>query len=462
MDIFLNKMRDLLDGDFDAFIESMSQPAFKGVRVNTLKAKSEAFLKLLPFNVKKTPFFEDGYYIEDKVEHIGSHPLHHAGAIYMQEPSAMSAVSMLSVQKGDRVLDLCAAPGSKTTQIAQLLQGTGLLWSNEIVRNRASILVQNLERCGVKNAVVSSNSPENLCPALSGFFDKVLVDAPCSGEGMFRKDENAKTEWSVEHVNSCAVRQLHILNSAKVCLKAGGELVYSTCTYSVEENEGVVQKFLEQNPEFELVDSGKTFGRNTLSFAKRIFPMDGGEGHFAAKFKKNYTPENECVISKDKKKSKGKKRDVKPSLQKADKQAYEFLHTVFKEYEYNNLYTVGDKVYSLTDSMIELFDYNLDFKKLCVIKMGVEVLENLGKRYEPLHNAFTACDKDSAKNVLNLDINDEKLYKFLHGEEISADPSLKGYTLVCVNDIPLSFGKCSGGNLKNKYPKGLRNNGKFN
>ena len=462
MDIFLNKMRDLLGDDFDAFEKSMSQPAFKGVRVNTLKAKSDSFLELLPFNVKKTPFFKDGYYIEDKVEHIGSHPLHHAGAIYMQEPSAMSAVSMLNVQKGDKVLDLCAAPGSKTTQIAQLLQGTGLLWSNEIVRNRASILVSNLERCGVKNSVVSSNSPENLCPELSGFFDKILVDAPCSGEGMFRKDENAKDEWSQEHVESCAVRQLHILNSAKVCLKAGGELVYSTCTYSVEENEGVVQKFLEQNPEFELVDSGEAFGRNTLEFAKRIFPMDGGEGHFAAKFRKNYTPENEQPLSKDKKKSKGKKRDAKPVLQKAGKEAYDFLNKIFDEEEYKNLYTVSDKVYALTDSMVELLEYNLDFKKLCVIKMGVEVLENLGRRYEPLHNAFTACNKDSAKNVLNLDINDEKLYKFLHGEEISVDSSLKGYTLVCVNDIPLSFGKCSGSVLKNKYPKGLRNNGKFN
>lgn len=463
MEKFLKKMRDLLGDEYDSFVESLNKPAYRGMRVNTLKCNSEDALKLLDFKTEKTPFFKDGYYIEDEVEHIGSHPLHHAGAIYMQEPSAMSAVAMLDVKEGDKVLDLCAAPGSKTTQIAQQLQGTGLLWSNEIVRSRASILVQNLERCGVKNAVVSSNSPENLCPSLCGFFDKILVDAPCSGEGMFRKDEDAKKEWSQEHVESCAVRQLHILNSAKVSLKAGGELVYSTCTYSVEENEGVVKAFLEQNPEFELIDSGEAFGRNTLSYAKRIFPMDGGEGHFAAKFRKNYTPENEKPLTKDiKLKKKGKKREVMPAIQKARTEAYDFLYTVFNEGEYENLYTVGDKVYALTDSMVELFDYNLDFKKLCVIKMGVEVLVNLGKRFEPVHNAFTACKKSSAKSVLNLDINDEKLYKFLHGEEISVDESLKGYTLVCVENIPLSFGKCSGGSLKNKYPKGLRNNGKFN
>ncbi len=457
MDEFLKKMRELLKDEFDEFLKTMDEPAFRGMRVNTLKCDSEKVLPLLPFNVKKTPFYQNGYYIDNDDVKIGAHPLHHAGALYMQEPSAMSAVTMLDVQKGDRVLDLCAAPGSKTTQIAQQLRGTGLLWSNEIVRNRANILLQNLERCGVKNAVVSSNSPENLCGELCGFFDKILVDAPCSGEGMFRKDEGAKAEWTPEHVLSCAKRQLNILNSAKLSLKAGGVMVYSTCTYSYEENEGVVKAFLDENPEFELVDSGESFGRNTLEFAKRIFPMDGGEGHFAAKFRKNYTPLDERVVSKDKKKN--KKRDVKPAMIKADKGASEFLHDIFDENEYENLYTVSDKVYALTDSLQELFEYNFDFKKMCVMKMGVEVLHNLGKRFEPAHNAFTACKKEHGKNVINLDINDERLYKFLHGEEINLDQDMKGYTCVCVENIPLGFGKASGNVLKNKYPKGLRNNG---
>ncbi len=455
MDEFFKKMSDLLKDEYKQFLESMDKPAFKGVRVNTLKCDKDKVLNLLPFEVKQTPFCKDGYYIESEVERIGSHPLHHAGAIYMQEPSAMSAVTMLDVKKGDRVLDLCAAPGSKTTQIASALGGTGLLWSNEIVSNRATILLQNLERCGVKNAVVSSTSPENLCPSLCGYFDKVLVDAPCSGEGMFRKDKNARDEWSKEHVLSCATRQLHILNSAKMCLKAGGELVYSTCTYSVEENEGVVEKFLTENPEFEIIDSGETFGRNTLDYAKRIFPMDGGEGHFAVKFRKNYMPVTEHTIEKPKK----KKRNSKCVMLKADEKAEDFLIDIFKKGEYNNLYSVGDKVYSLTDEMTELLDFDIDLKKLCVLKMGVEVLINLGKRFEPLHNAFTACDADNAKNVVNLDINDERLYKFLHGEEIVTTNNLKGYTLVCVENIPLGYGKASGSVLKNKYPKGLRNNG---
>ncbi len=454
MNEFLKRMRELLNDEFDDFQKCMDEPSFRGIRVNTLKADTDKFVQILPFKISKTPFCKDGYYIENDVEHIGSHPFHHAGAIYVQEPSAMCAVTMLDVKKGDRVLDLCAAPGSKTTQIAQALSSTGLLWSNEIVRNRANILMQNLERMGVTNAVVSSNSPENLCPMLKGFFDKILVDAPCSGEGMFRKDKDAHKEWSVEHVHACANRQLMILNSAKQALKAGGELVYSTCTFSYEENEGVVKRFLEENPEFELIDSNETFGRNTLDYAKRVFPMDGGEGHFAAKFRKNHCDENEFSATQ---KKKNKKHNVTPVLKKADKSAYDFVSEVFKSDVYTNLYTIGDRVYALSDELEKLIGLNFDFRKMSVIKMGVEVAVQKGNRYEPCHNAFTACKKDDAKNVLNLDINDERLYKFLHGEEIEISNDLKGYTCVCVNDIPFGFGKAVTGMLKNKYPKGLRN-----
>lgn len=177
------------------------------------------------------------------------------------------------------MLDLCAAPGGKSTQIAALTGDTGLLWSNEVVRNRAAILSSNLERMGVRNTVVSSVYPEMLAEKLGGYFDKVLVDAPCSGEGMFRRDPVAVQEWSPEHVETCAVRQLAILSSAAQCVREGGILVYSTCTFSTEENEGVVQKFLESHPEFVLEKPNVTFGRPAYGVdAVRIFPMDGGEG----------------------------------------------------------------------------------------------------------------------------------------------------------------------------------------
>lgn len=455
MDEFLLKMQELLGDEFSDFVKSMDEPAYRALRVNTLKCDKAKAEKLFPNLKEQTPFCADGYYIDSDTQHIGTHPLHHAGAVYVQEPSAMSAVSMLAVERGDKVLDLCAAPGSKTTQIASALNGTGLLWSNEIVKSRANILLSNLERCGVKNAVVSSTSPDILCEQMCGYFDKVLVDAPCSGEGMFRKDENAKAEWSLEHTRACANRQLMILNSAKKMLKAGGVLVYSTCTFNRYENEDVITQFLSENDEFELIDSGEDFGRDTLKYAKRIYPMDGGEGHFAAKMRKRYTPSDEQPISKNAQ----KKSAVKHALLPADKSAYDFMSQVFESGEYENLYTLNDKVYALSDEIKELLDYNIDFRKIGVIKMGVEVLTKKGNRYEPVHNAFTACSADGAKNVIYLDIDDQRLYKFLHGEEIQTDSDKKGYALVCVENIPLGFGKVSNGVLKNKYPKGLRNNG---
>ena len=224
-------MKSMLGDEYDDYLEYYnSSDNFRGLRVNTLKCSADKLKSLLDFELEPTPFCEDGFYIPPFVSSVGNNPLHHAGAFYVQEPSATSAVTMLDVKKGDKVLDLCAAPGGKSTQIAAKLRGEGLLWSNEIVRNRAIILLSNIERMGVRNSVVSNCRPDILCERLSGYFDKVLVDAPCSGEGMFRKNSAAQ-EWSIEHVRSCAERQLKILNSARYTLKGGGVLVYSTCTF---------------------------------------------------------------------------------------------------------------------------------------------------------------------------------------------------------------------------------------
>ncbi|MBQ1507084.1 MAG: RsmB/NOP family class I SAM-dependent RNA methyltransferase, partial [Ruminococcus sp.] len=241
MDEFLLRMKSLLGDEFENFLDNYDRPVQKGIRVNTLKCSPEKLEKLLKIELTPTPFCAEGRYIPEGAEQLGNSPLHHCGAFYIQEPSASSAVELLGVEKGDFVLDLCAAPGGKSTQIGAKLGGTGLLWSNEIVKNRANILLSNIERMGISNAVVSSEHPERLCGALEGYFDKVLVDAPCSGEGMFRKNCEARREWSVEHVKSCAERQLNILNSAKHAIKDGGALVYSTCTFSREENEEVIE-----------------------------------------------------------------------------------------------------------------------------------------------------------------------------------------------------------------------------
>lgn len=433
MDVFLQRMEALLKDEFPEFLKFYNSPdSYRGIRLNTLKCSEDKLRAALPFELRKTPFCEQGFYLPDDVKSVGNHPMHHAGAFYVQEPSATSAVTMLDVKKGDRVLDLCAAPGGKSTQIASALQNTGLLLCNEIVRNRAIILLSNIERMGVRNAVVTNASPDVLCKRLEGFFDKVLVDAPCSGEGMFRKND-AEREWSVEHVKSCAERQLRILNSAKDTLRQGGELVYSTCTFSREENEGVIERFISENPDFEFVDSKVSFGRQAMGYARRIFPMDGGEGHFAAKLRR--------------------KSEVMPSFTldtvrtKIDKDVFEFYDSVFVDRVFGERLRIeGGKIYALPENVPSLGGVS-------VLRRGVLLGEIKKNRIEPHHCAFMAAKpSDCARSM---ELGDEMIKKYLHGEEVSAR-SEKGFCAVCYNGITTGFGKASGGTVKNKYPKGLR------
>ena len=432
----MERMKSLLGDEFDDYLKYYnSSECYRGLRANTLKCSADKLRGLLDFELKPTPFCADGYYLPNGTAGIGNNPLHHAGAFYVQEPSATSAVTMLGVEKGDKVLDLCAAPGGKSTQIAAALNGTGLLWSNEIVHSRALILLSNIERMGIKNAVVSNCRPDVLCERLRGYFDKVLVDAPCSGEGMFRKN-SAQSEWSPEHVKSCAERQLKILNSAKRALKENGVMVYSTCTFSREENEGVVEEFLKDNPDFVIEDSGVSFGRPTLHYARRIFPMDGGEGHFAVRLRK---------LS-----SEPSVPDARKQPDKIPEFVTDFYKAVFRDKPFGGrLELIGDKVIA--------FDRHLpDTKGLSVLRKGIVLGEIRKNRVEPHHCAFMAAKPGDCANCVDYDVNDIEIKKFLHGEELRIDTKYKGYTAVCVNGITVGFGKASNGSLKNKYPKGLR------
>ena len=229
---FSERIKDMLQNEYEDFLKACDGETYRGLRINTLKADKEMVLANLGYETERSQFCEDSYYIPQNVQSPGNHPLHHAGAFYIQEPSASSAVEVMGVECGDKVLDLCAAPGGKSTQIAAKLKGTGLIWSNEYVRARVQPLISNIERMGIKNAVVSSAHPEELCTRLEGYFDKILVDAPCSGEGMFRKEPKALENWSVANSKACGQRQLHILDSAAQALKSGGILCYSTCTFS--------------------------------------------------------------------------------------------------------------------------------------------------------------------------------------------------------------------------------------
>ncbi len=426
---FKLRMKEYLKEDYDEFIHSYEKKPLKGIRVNPLKATKEQ-VKICFEEFIKTDFSPYSYVVN--TEKVGNMPLHMAGAFYSQEPSAASAVTVLDPQKGDKVLDLCAAPGGKSTQIAGLLDGEGLLWSNEIVKNRANILLSNTERMGIKNAVVSSVYPDVLCEKLKGFFDKILVDAPCSGEGMFRKNPEAIDEWSLEHVKACALRQEQILNSAAKALKKDGILVYSTCTFSKEENEDVCFKFLENNKDFELCEIDVNFGRKSMG-TLRVYPMDGGEGHFVAKFKR--LSENQSTA---------KMFDYSKSV---NKDASELYSKLFKDELQNKIHTVKDKLIILPNNLP-------DIKNLQVLRAGVELGEIKSKRIEPSHNLFTVQSPENCKNLIDFKLDDPLLNKYLHGEEIPCDTNF--YTAVAVEGVVLGFGKASNSSLKNKYPKGLR------
>ena len=424
---FLEEMKELLPKDeYDDYILRCEKGFYyRGIRINTLKCTAEKATELLPFPIEQNPFCSEGYYIPSETEGLGSLPLHHAGAFYAQEPSAMSAVTVLDPKPGDKVLDLCAAPGGKSTQIASALEGSGLLWSNEIVKNRANVLLSNMERMGVTNAVVSNCHPDMLCRSLAGCFD-------------ISRDNTAVEEWSAEHSRSCAVRQLSILESAAEALKEGGTLVYSTCTFSRTENEDVVEKFLALHSEFELEDCAVSFGRRSGGKMVRVYPADGGEGHFAAKMRKKGdlmpTHTDVCVIS-------SKQRDL----------ALSFYDELFSGRPFgDNIEVVGDKVMLLPKEGFPAMH------GLGIIRAGLMLGEIKKNRIEPHHSLFMASKKDQLKSFIDLSLDDERIIKFLKGEEIAIDDSLKGYTAVFVEGIALGFGKAVNGVLKNKYPKGLR------
>ena len=440
----------MLGSQFPEFMKCMEQPYKRGIRINTLKFGLED-ADALGFDLEKCPFSPSGFYLNSGDGGIGNSPWHHAGAFYSQEPSAMSAATVLDPKPGDRVLDMCAAPGGKSTQIAAALRGSGLLWSNEYVKKRAQILLSNVERMGVRNCVVSNVHPDALAQKLEGFFDKVLVDAPCSGEGMFRRDEIAVREWTPEHSAACAVRQLAILESAARCVRCGGVLVYSTCTFSTRENEDVVIEFLEHHPQFSIEDSGVEFGRPgfdrsgkfDLTLSRRIFPMDGGEGHFVTKLRK---------LGDDSIGAFSVKVRDNSGLNDNEKRAAELFENCFDCEPYGRIRQIGDNCYILPDEMPDVYG-------LGVLRGGVLIGETMRGRIEPSHALFMAARTEECRMTVSLSPDSAELGAFLHGEEISLPSEfdgLKGYTAVTCGNTITGFGKCSGGKLKNRYPKGLR------
>ena len=435
-------MEALLGDEYPAFLSCYERSAYRGIRRNPLKCDEETLQKALPFPLVNTHFSPLSYYAPAETK-LGGFAAHHAGMFYAQEPSAASAVTLLDPKPGEKILDLCAAPGGKTTQIASLTGDTGLLVANEIVRSRASVLASNLERMGVRNAVVTSCRPDMLEKNFTGYFDKILVDAPCSGEGMFRHDPTAVAEWTPETPVACAARQAEILDSAAQMLRPGGMMVYSTCTFSAAENEGSMDAFLERHPEFEAMAVDVSFGRPAWNgHAVRIWPMDGGEGHFAALLRRK---EDSTIDSS----SESKLPQIERNLLTEATALWKVCFTSEPDGIFYHP-KQSDTIYAVPKELPS-------FDGIPVVRFGYEFSKIVGSRLEPCHGAFLCRKAGDCRSIVDYDADDPILAAYLRGEEIPCDPSLKGYTAVSVCGVPLGFGKASGGRLKNKYPKGLRN-----
>ena len=401
---------------------------------------------------KKVSWANEAYYFDENVR-PGKHPYHEMGLYYIQEPSAMSAATLLAPKPGMRVLDLCAAPGGKSTQLATYLGDSGLLVSNEINTQRSRILSQNIERMGIKNAIVTNEDSFVLASHFPGFFNAIQVDAPCSGEGMFRKLPEAIEQWSMENVAICAARQKEILDNAAVMLKPGGTIVYSTCTFSKEENEDVIEYFLERHPDF------------TLEEMERFWPHKvDGEGHFVAKLVRRGGVDTGLKADRKTQKnknSKNRKNETKPALTKENmKLLSEFLDETISEdmaawIKNSRLVMFGEQLYRLPDMEV-------DIKGLKVQRAGLHIGEFKKQRFEPSHSLALALKLNDAKNVVKLTCDNPQTIGFFNGQSVmlsdeQAAECKKGWALVCVDGYPAGWGKVNGAQVKNHYPKGLRN-----
>lgn len=417
---FLSRMKGQVS-DFDGFLKSYDLPPVKGIRVNTLKISVEQFKKISPFELEPVPWEGSAFYVNSASPGKTVH--HAAGLYYVQEPSATVAAPKLEARRGERVLDLCSAPGGKGTQLAQYLDSTGVIFLNEINFSRAKILCSNVERLGIKNAVVTCAPPQTLAENFKEYFDKILVDAPCSGEGMFKKEELAIPEWSLENVKACAARQKDILNCAYQMLKGGGRLVYSTCTFAPEEDEQQVENYLQDHPDCRVIEMQK------------LLPHEiKGEGHFYA------------VIEKD-----GDDRQDLPRLAPVVKDK-KFV-PIYRDWERDTLNTKFASIHAVGDTLFSLPDETPETGGAQTLRAGVRLGEFVNGRFNPSHS-LAMCLKKGEADFIELD--ESTALKYLRGQTFECDQNLKGWHIAAFNGFPLGWCKATGGVAKNHLPKGLR------
>lgn len=435
---FTKRMKTLLAEEYGAFLDSFSRPRAVALRLNPLKTQAPPDLS--GFSLRPVPWEPCGFYYDPETR-PGKSAYHEAGLYYLQEASAMAPAALLDPQPGERVLDLCAAPGGKSTQLAGKMRGRGLLVCNEINPKRAKILASNIERLGIANALVLNEHPQRLEARFAGWFDKILVDAPCSGEGMFRRQPEARDEWNADAPRRCADRQMEILAQAAKMLRPGGTMVYSTCTFNDTENEGVLRRFLALHPEFSLVP----FALPGLPEAKdgylHLYPHEmRGEGHFVSRLKKADAPVQAAPQRKAPARAAAKGKAPAPIA----------LPDVFSDaFAPERLYTAGDALWMLPEGIsIERLS------GLRVLRTGLLLAHAEGKRSEPDHALAMALRPEEATRTASLTQTQALAYQA--GETLSLGDLPGGYTLLCCEGVSLGWGKQAGGLMKNHYPKGLR------
>ena len=496
------KMKKLLGAEYEEFLASYDRPRNFGLRVNVDKISMEEFEEKAPFHLTKIPWTENGYYYEEQ-DMPARHPFYYAGLYYLQEPSAMTPASRLVSQPGDRVLDLCAAPGGKATELGARLHGKGVLVANDISASRAKALLKNVEVFGIRNSFIVNEVPAKLAENFPEFFDKILVDAPCSGEGMFRKDPAVAKVWDGNKPFECAKQQKEIITRAAQMLAPGGDLLYSTCTFSPEENEQVIQFLLDSREDMEIReikpfdgfapgrpevayegwDSEESGNRKTgsadLKKCVRIWPHKmAGEGHFLALLHKRAPEEIGTAEQRDAKiataieirQAEGFASDIKGIGKPETKALTEFFADVSMEMNWKQVEVRKGQVYLVPEALGVR-------KGLVFLRNGLYLGEIRKDRFEPSQSFAMALKKKESTAVIDLDYSDMRVEKYLRGETLEVDDIVehnlqeaeemgkakamkkrleKGWQLVCVNGYPLGWGKLVNGTLKNKYHAGWR------
>lgn len=446
---FITRMKTSLGADdYAAYRACLEEPSFHGLRVNTAKISVDEFLRISPFSLRPVPWCPNGFYY-DETQQPAKHPYYYAGLYYIQEPSAMTPAAMLPIESGDRVLDICAAPGGKSTELAAKLQGSGFLLSNDISHSRAKALLKNLELFGASNIVVSSEPPNHIADCFEGYFDKILIDAPCSGEGMFRKSNAMIKAWEQNGVEMFVRLQRSILREMVRCLRPNGMMIYSTCTFSPEENEQAIEYLLELAPDCHLVelpmypgfDTGhpdwSRTGNPSLQECRRLWPHRiQGEGHFAAMVKKDENAP-QTVFS-----------PYRPSKVKLPEEVWEFLNRIDWTWETERMELQNERLYYLPNEMP-------DVSGLRLLRNGLFLGEIKKNRFEPSQSLAMALRMEAFDHTVSLPASDERVIRYLKGETIEADGT-NGLVLFCVDGYPLGWGKLTNGTMKNKYLAGWR------